>query len=257
MKPALGYNKLETLKSWQDIGLGTALKYHQELKIKEIISHFYGHHLLKVGSLASQLDTSGCTIAHQVSLSSKKGDENRVGIIADHDELPISNNSIDTALINHLIEFCPDPHQVLREMHRVILPGGNLVISVFNPFSLLLISRFMPFVNPNPFTRARLFTVGRIKDWLHLLGFEVLNEHYLGYSTLLSRTGDSQPLLDQELGNSFCSQWLYKLTINSGRVCILVAKKREWPLTPIRPRKRFKTGFRPAITGTAMSSKRP
>jgi len=36
----------------------------------------------------------------------------------------------------HTLEFTNDPHQVLREVDRVLIPEGHVVILAFNPWSL-------------------------------------------------------------------------------------------------------------------------
>ena len=52
-------------------------------------------------------------------------------------ELPIATQSIDLVLLPHVLEFAEEPHAVLREVDRVMMPEGRLVIVGFNPWSLL------------------------------------------------------------------------------------------------------------------------
>ena len=51
-------------------------------------------------------------------------------------ELPIATQSIDLVLLPHVLEFAEEPHAVLREVDRVMMPEGRLVIVGFNPWSL-------------------------------------------------------------------------------------------------------------------------
>jgi ubiquinone/menaquinone biosynthesis C-methylase UbiE len=39
-------------------------------------------------------------------------------------------------VLPHTLEFSADPHHVLREVERVLVPEGRVVISGFNPASL-------------------------------------------------------------------------------------------------------------------------
>ena len=101
----------------------------------------------------------------------------------DFDALPFPNASIDLVVMPHALEMARDPHHTLREVERVLVPEGRLLISGFNPASLWGLRQrtgrarrgvgmarqqalFMP--------RAGDF-IGywRLRDWLRLLSFEV------------------------------------------------------------------------------------
>src|SRR5260370_6809602 len=64
------------------------------------------------------------------------------------------------------------PHQLLREVHRVIRPEGQLIIAGFNPFSLFGTKRYFGREQTMPWT-GNFIALYRLKDWLSLLGFEV------------------------------------------------------------------------------------
>ncbi len=46
-------------------------------------------------------------------------------------------DSIDLVFLPHTLEFSADPHQVLRETERVLIPEGRVIILGFNPLSSL------------------------------------------------------------------------------------------------------------------------
>lgn len=87
--------------------------------------------------------------------------------------LPFAAASIDLLVLPHVLEFSAEPHQILREAERVLVPEGQIVISGFNPLSLWGAKR--------AFTRRRVdypwqgdfIGVVRLRDWLKLLGFEL------------------------------------------------------------------------------------
>ena len=239
MKPAVSYHLSSPLFGWEQVPSGAHLKQLENDLISQKLKLCFGHHLLKVGALAAELNCTESLIEHQINLLNQPLVNTPAGIIAEYDDLPLQNSSVDLVLLTHILEYSSDPHQVLREVHRVLHPNGNLVLSIFNPWSSLLVSRFWPFKAKSHFWQFRLFSVARVKDWLNLLGFEVTDIQYDAYSNLLSKTS-------QGIG------WWGKIKKRffpiSGAVCVITARKREWPLTPIRPRLRRKTRFSPAIT---------
>jgi SAM-dependent methyltransferase len=107
----------------------------------------------------------------------------RLALHCEFDALPFPNASIDLVVLPHSLELARDPHQTLREVERVLVPEGRVVIVGFNPTSLwglrqrlgrmrtgLGVSRQRGLFLP----RAGDF-IGywRARDWLRLLGFEV------------------------------------------------------------------------------------
>ena len=109
----------------------------------------------------------------------------------DFDALPFPNNSLDLVVMPHALELARDPHLTLREVERVLVPEGRMVITGFNPASLwglrqrgghglrrLGLARSRPMYLP----RAGDF-IGywRLRDWLRLLGFEVDSGHFGAY----------------------------------------------------------------------------
>ncbi|HLL09543.1 MAG TPA: methyltransferase domain-containing protein [Rubrivivax sp.] len=106
-----------------------------------------------------------------------------IGLHCEFDALPFPNASIDLVVLPHSLELARDPHQTLREVERVLVPEGRVVIAGFNPASLwglrqrggrmkqgLGLHRGQSLYLP----RAGDF-IGyrRLRDWLRLLGFEV------------------------------------------------------------------------------------
>jgi SAM-dependent methyltransferase len=54
----------------------------------------------------------------------------------DFAELPFASQSLDLVVLPHVLEFAAEPHQVLREVERVLIPEGQVIICGFNPASL-------------------------------------------------------------------------------------------------------------------------
>jgi len=96
-------------------------------------------------------------------------------VIHRYEELPFATHSIDLVVMPHILEFTEDPHQVLREVERVLVPEGHVVITGFNPVSLWGIRQYLTRLGASPYLprEGRFLTLPRIKDWLKLLSFDV------------------------------------------------------------------------------------
>lgn len=239
MKPAASYHLSSPLMGWEQVPSGQHIKELENKLIAQKLKLCFGHHLVKIGGLAAQLNCSDSLINHQINLVNQPMAEPPTGLIAEYDDLPLQNSSVDLVLLTHILEYSTDPHQVLREVHRVLHANGNLVLSVFNPWSSVLLSKLWPFKARSNFWQFRLFSIARIKDWLNLLGFEVTDVQYTVYSSFLTKSSG-------QLG--WWGRVKKRFFPTTGAVCIVTARKREWPLTPIRPRLRQKTRFSPAIS---------
>lgn len=237
MKPALSrYVMSKVPLSWQDFSQGQALATQLENQFNLWWPRIFGYHLLKVGALSCELDTSACAIRHQIRLAAGAAN---VTVRADPDDLPFIEHAVDAVLLAHCLEFTQDPHHVIREAHRVLIPDGYLLLSGFNPYSLVGLLKLWPGLQRRLPWSGRFFSQSRVRDWLHLLGFEVLYEQRLFCSSLLTDSHTTAtPWAEQYL--AFC-----------GSAYVMVARKRTLPLTPIKPKWQLANSFNPAVKGVS------
>ncbi len=94
------------------------------------------------------------------------------GLRADFRDLPIASNSIDLVVLPHVLEFSDNPHQVLREVARVLMPEAQVLIACFNPWSLWGARRAFGRKTGYPWS-GRFIHLLRLKDWLTLLELEI------------------------------------------------------------------------------------
>jgi SAM-dependent methyltransferase len=102
-----------------------------------------------------------------------------VALTCDFTELPFASQSLDLVVLPHVLEFSTDPHQVLREVERVLIPEGQVIICGFNPTSLWGARHLLRRVGGASFlppTEA-LITMPRMKDWLKLLNMGASHSH--------------------------------------------------------------------------------
>lgn len=115
-------------------------------------------------------------------ISTQPGSE-PISLHCEFDALPFPNASIDLVVMPHTLELARDPHQTLREVERVLVPEGRVVIAGFNPASLWglrqragHVKRGMGFARGQSLylpSAGEFIGYWRLRDWLRLLSFEV------------------------------------------------------------------------------------
>lgn len=237
MKPALSRHTPATIpSSWQQFAQGQVLAQQLEAQFNLWWPRIFGYHLLKVGNLSSALDTSACSIKHQIRLATVP---EMATLIADPDDLPLIEHAVDAVLLAHCLEYAQDPHHVIREAHRVLMPDGYLLISGFNPMSVCGLLKLWPGLQSRLPWSGRFFSTARITDWLHLLGFEILYEQRLFCTSMLSNVQSQSGL------RHWADQHLHYF----GAAYVMVARKRTLPLSPIKPKWQLTNNFNPAVKG--------
>jgi ribonuclease HI len=106
------------------------------------------------------------------------------------------------------LEFAVKPHQVLREVERVLVPEGHVLIAGFNPISLFGLKRLVA-GKCGAYPWRGQFCRRRLKDWLALLSFETGSQ----------ASGCFVPALEQKA-------WIDRLNCLD-RVGALVAARRQ------------------------------
>src|SRR4051812_10369125 len=94
-------------------------------------------------------------------------------LAADPLQLPLASQSVDLVVLPHVLEFHHNPHDVLREAERVLMPEGHLVISGFNTASLWRLKQLFVGRHAGAPWDAKFLGLLRLRDWLRLLGFEL------------------------------------------------------------------------------------
>jgi SAM-dependent methyltransferase len=128
-----------------------------------------------------------------------------VTLVAGFAELPFASQSLDLVVLPHVLERSAEPHRLLREVERVLVPEGQVVITGFNPASLWGAKHWLDQrLGSPPFLPAQgqLIALPRLKDWLKLLSFEasrgrfgcyvpgVRSQRWLARWSALDKAGD-------------------------------------------------------------------
>ena len=99
--------------------------------------------------------------------------EQGAALAADPMQLPLASQSVDLVVLPHALESTADPHLVLREAERVLMPEGQLVISGFNTGSLWRLRQIFSGRHRSAPWDLKFIGLLRLRDWLRVLGFEL------------------------------------------------------------------------------------
>ncbi|RLA50983.1 MAG: class I SAM-dependent methyltransferase [Gammaproteobacteria bacterium] len=163
---------LAELESWYARENGQYLLEMTRVAMQDLLDTSFGYHILQLGITGGRPLCQSSPINHRIYVAERPGVG--VGLLAHADELPLDSDSIDTVIAHHCLEFAPNPHQVLREIQRVLTPQGQLLVIGFNPYSLLGVNTYLRGLSHQSLWKGHN-PVGekRLTDWLRLLGCEV------------------------------------------------------------------------------------
>jgi SAM-dependent methyltransferase len=164
------------MDEWMHTPLGRYLIEREHRYFDRAVADIFGYNAFQVGMPQIEL-----LRASRIPLRCRVAPCGAVDLRADFHDLAVASNSTDLVLLPHVLEFAQHPHQILREVARVLMPEGQVVISGFNPFSLWgwrgVFHRGQDF----PW-RGRFIPLMRVKDWLALLGFEIIGGEMACYA---------------------------------------------------------------------------
>jgi SAM-dependent methyltransferase len=161
---------------WHGTPLGRYLLGCEHGYFDHAVADVFGYNAFQLGMVEHDL-----LRASRIPLRVRVDVAGAVQLKADFRELPVATNSADLVLLPHALEFSASPHQILREVSRVLLPEGHVVIACFNPWSLWGFRRIFDSSSDYPWC-GRFINLPRLKDWLALLGFEIVGGQMACYA---------------------------------------------------------------------------
>lgn len=167
LKPYRGdwFEAQRALRAWYSTGLGRDLHDSVAARVKAMLGNQYGLNCLQIGGTRRGADLLiGPALFHRIHLRGDRSDSLR----ADPMYLPLATGSIDLVLLCHVLEFCSDPHQLLREIDRVLKLDGRVLTVGFNPWSLFGMRSL--FGHRRPPWSGHFYSPQRVEDWFALLG---------------------------------------------------------------------------------------
>jgi SAM-dependent methyltransferase len=165
-----------TAVEWHSTPLGQYLLAREHAYFDQAVADVFGYNAFQLGMVEHDLMR-----ASRIPLRVRVDRAGPVQLRADFRELPIATNSADLVVLPHALEFSANPHQILREVARILMPEAQVVIASFNPRSLWGFRWLFSTREDYPW-RGRFITLPRLKDWLALLGFEIVGGQMACYA---------------------------------------------------------------------------
>ena len=175
--------KKSTLCDWFATPKGEYVLRWEQGQFDSAVEDVFGFNAVQVG--LPQLDLLR---QNRIPLRTRVGLDPASDLVADCGALPLASGSVDLVVLPHVLEFSPDPHRILREAARVLMPDGQIVISGFNPLSLWGMKRGLSRNRSEYPWCGRFIGLLRLKDWLQLLSFELNGGRFGCYAPPFAQT---------------------------------------------------------------------
>lgn len=170
------------MQQWFETPPGRYLLAWERSEFDRAVGDIFGYHALQLG--LPELDTLAANrMPHKwLALSEPQSVAGpvRPTLVTSFGALPFEENSLDLVVLPHSLELNVDPHTTLREVERVLVPEGKVVVCCLNPASLWgLRQKRAHLYRRLGFGELYLPDAGdfigyrRLRDWLRLLSFEV------------------------------------------------------------------------------------
>ena len=216
MDSAASEKSIIALDGWLKSPAGIYVRQWEQACLDELTVDIFGYNAVQVGlpqidALAANRMPNKWQAATRLSnideLAIAAGNK-QIAVALDFAELPFASQSLDLVVLPHVLEFAAEPHQVLREVERVLIPEGQVIICGFNPASLWGLRQSVRRITRSPYlpVAGEFISLPRMKDWLKLLNLGVTRSHF-GCYALPART----------------TQWLNRFAFMEN------AGKRWWP----------------------------
>ena len=175
---------------WFDTPLGQTLLDKERNVLFHGVRRFHGDTMLWLGPVGvSDLELERCMVRQRLfgALFDESAARGALGPTAGVfrggiEQLPFQSSTVDAIVVHHGLECVEDARSAMREVARVLAPGGRLLICSFNPYSLWGVRRLYARLAKDYFSESRFVPPARLLDWLAVLGFEIDEDvQYLVY----------------------------------------------------------------------------
>jgi len=228
-----------SLQDWFETPLGHYMLEREQACVDHMVADIFGFNAMQLG-----LSQHDFLRMNRIPFHFKAGEEAIAQVRTNACHLAVASQSIDLLVLPHVLEFSHNPHQVLREVERVLMPEGVVIISGFNPYSLWGIWRMFRQTQVEYPWRGKFISLPRLKDWLALLGFEVVAGRLCCYAPPINR---EKWLNHFSFMESAGDRWWAM----GGGVYFLQAKKRVHGMRLIMPKWSEKMAADKSLAGAA------
>ncbi len=224
-------NVWQTLATWYQTHLGQKVEVREKELLHQVLSNLFGYHLLHMGSVEQIEFLANSRVSRRVVMDVCDSANDAVPgcFKARPHAIPVSTDSLDVVVLPHILEFSEQPHEVLREVERTVVPEGHVVVLGFNPLSVWTLWRWLIGWRGNVPWCGHFISTTRLRDWLNLLGFEVIETRYYFFRPPVQHDTVLQKL-------RFLERIGQRLWPILGGGYVILARKHVTTLTPIKPR---------------------
>lgn len=183
------HEEMVALQEWFNTEPGLYIRNWEQRHISRLVNNVFGYHAIQIGLPHWDLLHKN-RILHKwhTQAHTTEAKKTSASVVCDVEMLPFASESIDLLVLPHVLEISADPHQILREVQRVLVPEGKVVISGFNPWSLWGMHDRIPGLETGlPIAASQYLSPWRVIDWLELLSFEINAEVAGCYSPLCTQ----------------------------------------------------------------------
>ena len=227
--------------SWFEQPLGRSVIQSEIDKFQSLIPSGYYPRSLQIGMSWEDylfgaevgekylMDTAGKNLNYGLNYGNDDQSikENCHHVVSASCAIPFPEKSQNLVVLPHTLDLCDNPHEVLRQSSQVLVPEGCMVIAGFNLMSLYGVFRLLKRQKQAVPWNGKFYSVGRIQDWLSLLGFDLVGAGMINY----------KPPFQSE-------KWREKLAVlekagdrwwpGFGGVYVIVGRKREMGMTSLQ-----------------------
>lgn len=219
---------LAGLQDWYGSPLGREVAALEGVCVQRLLSDTFGYYLVQIGATDCFGDAMAASrIRRRIRMpcerpSGQAGSE----IVALPTQLPLAADSIDAVLLPHTLDFSPDPRAVLREIERVLIPEGRVIVVGFNALSAWGLWSLVRGSGSQVPWCGRFRAAYQIEDWLSVLGFGIESREHIMFRPPLRRAFGPGCAPFDTLGR--------RLWPILGGVYVIRGVKRVATLTPVR-----------------------
>ena len=170
---------------WLSSTAGAGFLAAEQQLLDQRLQHCFGIHLLQCSIVDGLNLYDNSPVNHCFKFAPRATELSEQAAVAEFNELPLEDNSIDVVLLHHVMEFRADPHGLLREITRVVRPEGRILVMVFNPWSVLHLRQVLAHRFDNNAWRCKKIGGHRVADWLRLLNFNINQTDFCLYGPRL------------------------------------------------------------------------
>jgi len=210
---------------WLGTALGKRLLSQEKDLVDMALAQVFGPQLLQIGRWGDE----GAFLSLSRTQRSALIDSSSRHVACIHstpEQLAVATHSVDAVLLPHTLERSCAPHQVLREVDRILVGDGQVIILGLNPNGPMGLRRVLS-RKKFPEHCLGLIRMRRIEDWLKLLGYEIRGIKRFCFAWPMKGLKNAHMEKIEDLGSRY---W----PVLAGGYMVH-AQKRVYGMTPIRP----------------------